>query len=398
MSEIRISKTLILLFLALCLSLDAYQTEPDTSRIIDQEIARLKDEIIKTRRFIHMNPELGNREFETGRLVASKLMALGFDVRTGVPFQSLNPGVMHACGHDIHTTVVLGTAMVMHSLKNRLKGNIKFIFQPAEEGPPQGEEGGAELMIEEGVLENPPLSAIFGLHVMPFDVGRIQFSPGAIMASPTWFEIIIKGQSAHGARPHEGKDAIALAAQVILSIQTIVSRNIDATDPAVVSIGKIEGGSRSNIVAEEVRLEGTIRTLSETNRETILNQMENVIKGITHAFGADYTFRYSGSTPPLYNHPELSKVMLPYLFRVVGESFVDPVVPLMVSEDFACFCQKIPCFFFFLGVKPPESDKIAPLHSPEFNPDERSIPLGIRVMSHLLFHALEYQNHSENPS
>ncbi|MBN1225175.1 MAG: amidohydrolase [Candidatus Aminicenantes bacterium] len=431
MNRIRIYTVSFILSLVMSLGLTGYPGDTETARLIDSEIAKLKDDFIKIRRIIHMNPELGNREYETGKLVASKLMALGLEVQTGIahtgvvallrggnpgitvgcradmdalpiqeatnlPYQSLNPGVMHACGHDIHTTIVLGTAMVLNSMKNRLKGNIKFIFQPAEEGPPPGEEGGAELMIKQGVLDNPPLRAIFGLHVMPIELGHVQYAPGAIMASPTWFEIVIKGQSAHGARPHEGKDAITLAAQVVLSIQTIVSRNIEATDPAVISIGKIEGGNRSNIIAAQVRLEGTIRTLSDANRKTILGLMEEVVKGTTHAFGADYSFHYSIGPPPVYNHPDLAKIMLPTLYQVAGEAFVEPTLPLMVSEDFAYYCQRIPGFFFFLGVKSPSSESMAPLHSPSFNPDERSIPQGIKVMSHLLINSLEHQSQKED--
>jgi len=431
MMRIRVRKTAGLLSCLLSLAIVVIPVDKATAQLIDQEIARLKGDLIKTRRFIHMNPELGNREYETAKLVASKLLALGLEVQTevaktgvvallrgdypgitigcradmdalpiqeltNVPFKSLNPGIMHACGHDIHTTVVLGTAMVMHALKDRLKGNIKFIFQPAEEGAPQDEEGGAYLMIKEGVLDNPPLRAIFGFHVMPIEVGHIQYKSGPIMASPTWFEIVIKGKSAHAARPHEGLDAITLASQVILSIQTIVSRNLDTSDPAVISVGKIEGGIRSNIIADEVRLEGTIRTLSDSNLKKILNLMEDIVSGITQSFGADYAFNYSEGPPPVYNHPELAKIMRPTLAEVVGEYSVERVAPLMVSEDFAYYCEKIPGFFFFLGVKTPGKASMAPLHNPYFNPDERSIPLGVKIMSHLLLNSLEHQSQIDN--
>jgi amidohydrolase len=420
-------KTVGLIACLVSLAVAASAVDKSTAQLIDLEIARIKADLIKIRRFIHMNPELGNREYETAKLVASKLLSLGLNVQTEVaktgvvallegdqpgitvgcradmdalpiqelndlPYKSLNPGIMHACGHDIHTTVVLGTAMVMHSLKDRLKGNIKFIFQPAEEGPPEGEEGGASLMIKEGVLDNPAMRAIFGFHVMPIELGRVQYGSGPIMASPTWFEIVIKGQSAHAARPHEGVDAITLASQVVLSIQTIVSRNLDVSDPAVISIGKIQGGTRSNIIAEKVRLEGTVRTLSDVNRKKILNLMEKIVSGITRSFGADYAFNYQEGPPPVYNHPELAKIMSPTLARVVGDSAVERVSPLMVSEDFAYYCEKIPGFFFFLGVKPPGKASMAPLHSPHFNPDERSIPLGVKLMSHLLLDSLEHQS------
>ncbi len=426
-------KRVSVLLLFLSAGLTAQAVDKKTSQLIDQEIEKHRDEIIKTRRFMHMNPELSNREFETSKLIAAKLMSLGLDVQTGVAktgvaallegnqqgitigcradmdalpiqeqttvsYKSLNPGVMHACGHDVHTSIALGTAMVMNALKDHIAGNVKFIFQPAEEGVPSGEEGGARLMIKEGVLDNPPVRAIFGLHVMPLDVGKIQFSSGAIMASSDRFEILIKGKSAHGAKPHEGTDAITIAAQVIMSIQTIVSRNLDATDPAVISIGKIQGGVRSNIIADEVQLEGTVRTLSETNRVKIQKLMGDIIKGITHAVGAEYIFRYQKGSSPVYNHPQLAKIMIPTLHAVLGEEDAEQMTPQMVAEDFSAYCQEIPGFFFFLGVKPPEQKTMAPLHSPLFNPDERSIAVGIKVMCHLLLDCLKYQSQIENTS
>jgi len=380
--------TSVVLFLIMSVTLHA--VDKQTSQIIDRTIKTHWDEILRTRRFLHMNPELSNREFETSKLIAAKLMALGLEVRTGIaktgivallagdqdgitvacradmdalpiqeqtnaPYRSLNPGVMHACGHDIHMSIALGTAMVMNALRDRLNGNIKFIFQPAEEGAPAGEEGGAPLMIKEGVLDNPPVAAIFGLHVMPLELGKIAFSPGAIMASSDRFEITIKGQS------------------------------------SVVSIGKIDGGLRSNIIADEVRMEGTVRTLSERNRSKIQGLMEDIVKGITSSYGADYDFIYSRGSSPVYNHPQLAKVMIPTLYRVLGEDNVEGITPQMVAEDFSAYCQKIPGFFFFLGVKPPQQKSMAPLHSPLFNPDERSISIGIKVMSHLLYDCLEHQ-------
>jgi amidohydrolase len=433
MPNFSLPKCFLVIFLIFSLSVILFATDKKTAQLIDVEIQKHQEEILKTRRFLHMNPELSNREFETSKLIAAKLMSLGLDVQTEVaktgvvalltgdqpgitvgcradmdalpiqeqtdlPYKSLNPGVMHACGHDIHMTVALGTAMVMSALRDRLSGNIKFIFQPAEEGAPAGEEGGASLMIREGVLDDPPVRAIFGLHVMPLDVGKIQFSPGAIMASSDRFEITIKGKSSHGARPHEGKDAITLAAQVILGIQTIVSRNLEATDPAVISIGKIEGGIRTNIIADEVRLEGTVRTLSETNRSKIQQMMEDIVKGITSSFGADYAFSYRRGSSPVYNHPQLAKIMIPTLFEVLSENNVEEIKPQMIAEDFSAYCQKIPGFFFFLGVKPPQQKSMAPLHSPLFDPDERSIAIGIKIMCHLLFDCLKHQSRIENTS
>jgi len=423
-----------ILFLSLALllfPLKGLTVDKTTALRIEKEIQKHNLEIIKIRRFLHMNPELSNREYETAKLVGAKLISLGLEVKKGVaktgvvallrgsqqgatvgiradmdalpiqeltdvPFKSLNPGVMHACGHDVHTSIALGTAMVLTGLKDKIKGNIKFIFQPAEEGPPPGEEGGASLMIKEGVLQEPSVGAIFGLHVWPEDLGKAYFIPGHMMASSDWFQIVIKGKSSHAARPHEGVDSIALASNIVVSLQSVISRTTNPTDPAVLTIGKINGGTRSNIIAEKVILEGTVRTLSDRNRKKIPQLMENIVKGITHSFGADYTFSYRKGAPSLYNHPELAKIMLPTLLKVLGEEHVKELAPQMVAEDFSYYCQEIPGFYFFLGVKNPTQETMAPLHNPYFNSDEGSITLGIKIMCHLLLDCLERQVHLES--
>ena len=428
----RILKVLLFLFGFFC-ALIAEGVDKNTALIIDREIENNKAELIKIRRFFHMYPELGNREYKTAKLIASKLIPLGLEVNTGVAktgitalleggeagftiayradmdalpiqeltdaaYRSLIPGVMHACGHDIHMSIALGTAVVLNSIKGKIRGRIKFIFQPAEEGPPPGEEGGARLMIKEGVLNRPPIGAIFGLHVWPEKLGEVYFSAGSIMASSDWFRITIKGKSSHAARPHEGIDAIALASQVVLGIQTIISRTLNPADPAVITIGKIAGGDRSNIIAKEVQLEGTIRTLSEKNRKTIPSSIEKIARGITHSYGADYIFDYGKGIPSVYNHPELAKIMLPTLFNLLGEENVKETKPQFVAEDFSCYCQEIPGFFFFLGVKDPAQETMAPLHSPSFDPDERSIFLGIKIMCHLLLDCLHNPSYLERTS
>jgi amidohydrolase len=397
-----------------------------TTKRIDAEIDRIGDEIIKIRRFLHMNPELSNREFETSRLVASKLESLGLEVKTGIaktgvkavlrgvrtgasvavradmdalpiqemtslPYASLNPGVMHACGHDIHTSVILGTAMVLSALRDMIGGTVTFIFQPAEEGPPPGEEGGADLMVREGVLDNPPVAAVFGFHVMPEDLGQVFIAPGNVTASSARFRIAVKGRSAHGAKPHEGVDAVLVASEVVSAFQTIVSRSTDPTDPAVLSVGTIRGGSRFNIIADEVVLEGTVRALSDANREKIPERMETVLKNITEAHGAAYEFEYKSLTPSVYNNPELTAAMTPTLVKLLGKDSVREWKPQMIAEDFSAFAAKVPGLYLFLGVKDPAQARMAPLHSPTFNPDERCIPLGIRVISHLVLDALEKQ-------
>ncbi|MBE0711656.1 MAG: amidohydrolase [Candidatus Aminicenantes bacterium] len=397
-----------------------------TSQRIDEEIEKNRAEIVKVRRFIHMNPELGNREFETARLIIAKLQPLGFEVRTGIaktgvvavlrgsqpgpavavradmdalpvqettnlPFKSLNPGVMHACGHDVHSSIVLGTALVLNALKDKLKGTVTFLFQPAEEGAPSGEEGGADLMVKEGALDNPSVGAVFGFHVWPENVGTVLVAPGNVTAASDTFTITVKGKSAHAARPHEGVDAVVIAAEIVTALQTVVSRASDPTDPAVLTIGTINGGARRNIIAERVVLEGTVRTLSETNHKKIPLLMESIVRNIAGMYGAEGQFEYKEALPSVFNNPELAAAMAPTLTRLLGKDKTLEWKPQMIAEDFAFLARKAPGFYFFLGVKNPAQATAAPLHSPNFNPDERSIPLGIRILSHLLLDALAGQ-------
>jgi len=427
-----LSKVISLLFVfSLTFSGTGLAIDSETAFQIEKSIKDHYQEIINIRRFLHMNPELSNREFEAAKLVASKLLSLGLEIRTGVaktgviallrgpqagqtvairadmdalpiqektdlPYKSLNPGVMHACGHDVHTAIVLGTAIVLNDIREKIKGNIKFIFQPAEEGAPPGEEGGARIMIDQGALEDPQVGAIFGLHVWPDRVGRVAYSTESIMASSDQFTISIKGKSAHGARPNEGIDAIVIAAHAILGIQSIVSRLQDPTEPAVITIGKIEGGTRGNIIADRVNFEGTVRTLNERNRGQIEQNIRQVVEGTTLAFNADYSFQYKKGSPSLYNHPELGKTILPSLIRVVGKSNVSVIEPQMVAEDFSYYCQKVPGFYFMLGVTDPNDQNPAPLHNPYFNPDERSISIGIKIMVNILLDFLEHQQRLKN--
>lgn len=407
---------------------DVRSVDLKTSRRIDEEIEKNRAEIVKVRRFIHMNPELGNREFETARLISAKLEPLGFEVRTGVaktgvvavlrgsqpgpavavradmdalpvqettnlPFKSLNPGVMHACGHDVHASVVLGTALVLNALKDKLKGTVTFLFQPAEEGAPAGEEGGADLMVKEGALDNPSVGAVFGFHVWPENVvGTVLVAPGNVTAASDTFTITVKGKSAHAARPHEGVDAVVIAAEIVTALQTVVSRASDPTDPAVLTIGTINGGARRNIIAERVVLEGTVRTLSETNRKKIPLLMESIVRNIAGMYGAEGQVEYKEALPSVFNNPELAAAMAPTLTKLLGKDKTLEWKPQMIAEDFAYLARKAPGFYFFLGVKNPAQATAAPLHSPNFNPDERSIPLGIRILSHLLLDALDGQS------
>ncbi len=422
---------LLILPLLLACSCAAWGVDKTTAYLIDEEITRHIQEIIKLRRFLHMNPELSQREFETSKMVASQLLSMGLEVKTGtaktgvigllrggqpgmtialradldalpiqedtgLPYQSLNPGIMHACGHDIHTAIALGTARVLVKLKNQIKGNIKFIFQPGEEGPPAGEEGGASLMVKEGVLDDPPVWAMIALHAWPeVPVGQALFTSGPALAGADGFEILLKGKSAHGARPYEGIDAIVLASQVVLAIHSTLNRTIRPDDPAVVSIGMIQGGIRSNIIADEVRLSGTARTLTEANRTRIERQLFDITDGISKPLGAQFELQYNRGTLPVYNHPDLADILLPSLRAALGEEHVSSHPPQMVAEDFSEFSQRIPGFYFLLGVRPVGATAVAPLHNPRFNPDEKSIAVGIRAAAHLLLDGLATQHRME---
>jgi len=414
---------LVLFFLFLFL--DLFALDPSIEKKIDKEIAEIKSQLISIRRQIHQNPELSNREFETSKLVAEYLKKLGLEVKTGIahtgvvgllkgtqsgptvalradmdalpiqelndiPYKSKKKGIMHACGHDVHTTIALGVASVLSKMKDEIKGNIKFIFQPAEEGAPPGEEGGASLMIKEGVLENPKVNAIFGLHVFPLlNTGTIGYKPEAFMAQSNRFEIEIIGKNAHGATPHLGIDAIVIACEVVLALQTIPSRLIDAREPVVLSVGVIEGGNRFNIIADRVKLIGTVRVFSTEINKKVRAKIEKIIKGITESYGASYRFQYREGAPPVYNDPSLVKESLPIMKKIVGSRNVILLKPQMVAEDFSYYGQKIPSFFYFLGVRNEKKGITHMLHTPYFNVDEECIPLGVKLMSYLLLNYLE---------
>lgn len=407
---------------------------------IGAAVERHSVEIIELRHRIHRNPELGNREFETARLVASHLEKLGFDrIETGVahtgvvglleggrpgpvvavradmdalpvtedtpyPFRSTvrttyrgrEVGVSHACGHDIHTAVQLGVAAVLAALRDEIPGTVKFIFQPAEEGPPPGEEGGAPLMVEEGVLEDPAPQAIFGLHATPdLDVGQIGYTVGPALASSDLFRITIHGQQAHGASPHRSVDPVVMASQVVMALQTIRSRNLPPLQPSVVSIGIIRGGERFNIIPADVYLEGTVRTYDEEVRRTVEVRMHEILAGISQAGGGSYTLDYERGTPPTINDPDLASAMVPTLERVQGRGAVLRRDPLMAGEDFAYFANIIPGFYFSLGTTKPGTTS-GGNHTPTFMADDSAIPVGMRVMSQMLLDFLEAQAGDRN--
>ncbi len=403
---------------------------------IDRAVERVTPEITEIRHHIHQHPELGNREVETAKLVADYLRRLGFDeVQTGVahtgvvallkgrrpgpvvavradmdalpvteetpyPWKSVKRttylgqevGVSHACGHDIHTAVQLGVASVLASLRERLPGTVKFIFQPAEEGPPPGEEGGAELMLKEGVLDNPRPTAIFGLHTFAhLEAGKIGYTPGGALAAVDHFYITLLGTQAHGAAPHLSVDPIVMGAEVVLALQTIRSRSLSPLEPSVVTVGMFRGGQRFNIIPGEVQLEGTVRTYSREVQDQVERRMREILAGVTAAYGGGFELRYDRTTPPTINDVALTERMVPSVARAVGAANVGRIAPWMAGEDFAYFANEVPGFFFRLGTLKPGTTS-GDHHSPTFMADDAAIPVGIRAMSYVLWDYLNARN------
>jgi amidohydrolase len=404
----------------LCL---AQTREERISRIADD----LHDILVEQRRDFHMHPELSNREERTARVVAEKLRMVGLDeVKTGVgkhgvvallkgakpgpvvawradmdalpvtanidvPYKSRNPGVHHACGHDAHMTIALGTAAVLSHMRDQINGSVKFIFQPAEEGAPAGEEGGAELMIKEGVLDNPRPKAIFGLHVWSLaPVGTVQYSSGPAMASADTFDITIRGKQVHAANPNLGVDPIVVAAGCITALQTIRSRRIDPNEAMVLSIGSIHGGNRHNIIPAEVKLAGTLRTFNENVREGARTMMKQTLGGCTSTYGATYSIDYVGPNYPLtFNDPALTAESLPQMERVLGKGNIVAAKPLTGSEDFSYYQKVIPGFFWFLGGGNAKLGITAAHHTPDFNIDEAALVPGVKLAANQLLDYLD---------
>jgi amidohydrolase len=394
---------------------------------IDKAISKNLNTIIDLRHQIHQYPELGNREFKTAKLVANHLRSLGIEVETDIaytgvvgvlkgnkpgpvvavradmdalpvteetdlPFKSTvkttyldkEVGVMHACGHDIHTSVQLGVASVLASMKRSLPGTVKFIFQPAEEGPPPGEEGGAELMLKEGVFDNPKPSAVFGLHThAALAVGELGLTIGPAMAAVDQFIITIKGKQSHGAYPHKSVDPIIMATEVVTAFQTIRSRSLSPLEPSVVTVGIIRGGERFNIIPEEVHLEGTVRTYNLEVQDMVEKRMNKILEGITLAYGGSFELNYERGTPATINNPELCKQMIPTLERVVGKDNLKMMDPVMGGEDFALFANEVPGIYYRLGVVKPGTTS-GWIHTPTFRADDSCLEVGIRAMSNLV--------------
>ncbi len=419
--------SILVLTIAATTSLHAQNSRLDAE--VDRRAAQVQGKVVAWHRDIHEHPELSNRETRTAELVAQHLRSLGLEVRTGVahtgvigvlrggkpgpvvalradmdalpvteevdvPFASRvrttyngqEVGVMHACGHDAHTAILMGVAEVLAGMRNDLPGTVKFIFQPAEEGAPIGERGGAELMIEEGALENPKPSAIFGLHVFPYPAGELRYRPGGTLASSDRFWIVVRGRQTHGAQPWAGIDPIVVASQIVLGLQTIASRQIDVTAaPAIVTVGAINGGVRFNIIPDSVVMIGTIRTFDTAVRNDIHNRIRRTAESIAQSAGATAQVTIDTTTAVTYNDPALTESIVPTLRDVAGASHVSIGPLITASEDFSRYQQRIPGVFFFLGIVPPGTDpaKAAPNHSPRFYVDEAALPMGVRALAHL---------------
>lgn len=418
--------------IALAQNNDALKTK------VSQSADKIEQKVITWRRDFHANPELGNREVRTSGIIAKHLRSLGIEVKTGVaktgvvgvlkggkpgpvialradmdglpvtervdvPFASKvkaqfngqEVGVMHACGHDSHMAVLMGVAEILSSMKSELKGTVKFIFQPAEEGPPFGEEGGAELMIKEGVLENPKPEVIFGLHInSQTEAGDITYRPGGTMASVNDMKITVKGKQAHGAYPWSSVDPVVISAQIINNLQTIVSRNLNVTEnPGVVTIGSIHGGNRSNIIPEQVEMMGTIRALSKEDEKMLISRIKQVAEKTAESGGAtaEVKIPFSVRYPVTYNDPALTEKMLSSLRKTAGDEHVLLRPAVTGAEDFSFFQEKIPGLFIFLGGMPKGKDPLeAPSHhTPDFYLDESGFTLGVKALANLTLDYME---------
>ncbi len=405
-------------------------TTEDLRARIESGAATVEQKVIAWRRDIHAHPELANRETRTAELVARHLKALGMEVTTGVartgvvgvlrggkpgpvvalradmdalpvtepeglPFASKvrttfndqETGVMHACGHDAHVAMLMGTAEILAGMRDDLPGTIKFIFQPAEEGAPKGEEGGAELMVQEGVLDGEVKpAAIFGLHVWPEQAGHIYVRPGGMMAASDRLRITVHGRQTHGSQPWRGVDPITVAAQITLALQTIISRQVDLTEaPAVISIGSIHGGIRHNIIPDEVSMEGTIRTFNETMRQDIWSRIKTTVEHVALSAGATADVEFDPHAPVVKNDPALLERMQPTLKWAAGEDAVHSLAPVTGGEDFAFYANRIPAVFLFLGINKPgvTREQAAPNHSPLFFVNEDALVTGVRTLGAL---------------
>ena len=422
----------MLLAFTITLSFVSQIVAADMSREIDAATARIAPKLIEWRRHLHQFPELGNQETKTAKYVEEHLRKLGIEVKTGVgktgvvgilkgaqpgpviglradmdglpvternslPFASKETteyngqkvGVMHACGHDTHVAMLMGTAEVLAGMKDKLKGTVVFIFQPAEEGPPAGEEGGAPLMVKEGVMDNPKIDAIFGIHInSQTDAGTIRYKSGAIMASSDWFQIKVKGRQTHGAYPWLGTDPIAVASQIYTGLQMIVSRQSELTKaPVVITVGRINAGIRENIIPEELTMAGTIRTLDSGMQKDVHQKIRLTAQKIAESMGATAEVSIDTKTLVTYNTPALVEKMLPSLQRAIGKENVKETEWVTGAEDFSYFGEKAPAFYFVVGgMKKGQDPKTAPAHhTPDFFIDDSRLDVGVKAFANIVF-------------
>jgi amidohydrolase len=406
--------------------------------VLESRIVALEPKVVAWRRDIHQHPELGNREFRTARLVADHLRSLGMEVQTGVahtgvigllrggrpgpvvllradmdalpvteradlPYASKvravyngdSVGVMHACGHDTHVAILMGVAEAMSGIRAEIPGTIKFVFQPAEEGPPTGEEGGAELMVKEGILSNPKVDAAFALHIWSQgEVNNIFFSPRGAYASADDFRIRVTGRQTHGGYPWNGIDPVVASAQIITALQTIVSRQVRLTDnPAVVTIGRIQGGVRSNIIPDQVEMIGTIRALDPEDRKAIHASVRRIATSVATGLGATAEVRIplTAAYPVTYNNQALAARMVPVLESVAGAGRVHQVPPATGAEDFSFIAERVPGFYIRLGGRSPSitADQAPDHHTPDFVVDDSGLTLGVRALAAMAMHYLQ---------
>lgn len=421
-----------------CIMLLSFPKLNAQSNNLERNFKDIEQKVIDWRRDIHQNPELGNREFRTATLVAKHLRSLGMEVKTevgvtgvigvlkgGLPgpvvalradmdalpvlertpvsfaskattfYEGKETAVMHACGHDSHVAILMGVAEILSGIQKELKGTVKFIFQPAEEGAPKGEEGGAELMVKEGALNNPKVDVIFGLHInAQVEVGKITYRPGGMFAGVGDMKITVKGKSSHGAEPWSSVDPIVVSAQIINNLQTIVSRNVNVTkNAAVVTIGAIHGGNRSNIIPEQVEMLGTVRTLSEADEKLVFERIRQIVTKTAEANGTEATLElpYSSHYPVTFNNIALTAKMLPSLQKSTGAENVVLVPAETGAEDFSFFANEVPGFYFYVGALPKGKDPetSAPHHTPEFYLDESGFITGVNAMVNLVVDYME---------
>lgn len=426
------------------ISISLAQVKNQTT-IVNAAADKIEPKLIEWRHDFHQNPELGNREFRTADIIAKHLKSLGLEVQTKVgvtgvvgilkgdkpgpvialradmdalpveeknnlPYASkaktiyngVETPVMHACGHDGHVSILMATAEILTGMKKDLRGTVKFIFQPAEEGAPNGEEGGAALMIKEGVLENPKVDVIFGLHMDALkEVGKITYRPAGTLASVSTLKITVNGKPSHGAKPWGSVDPIVVSAQIINNLQTIISRNINiAENPAVVTIASIHGGNRDNIISESVEMLGTVRTFSKTHEKLIYERIKQITEKTAEAAGATVKIElpYGHYYPVTFNNEELTSAMLPTFQKTAGKENVEISIPNTGAEDFAFYAEKVPGLFFFIGGMPKGKDKrtAGEHHTPSFIIDDSAFKTGVKTMCNLVLDYMDLHKKETN--